>query len=133
MVKLYFRGGCYSSTKAMNWLKEYDIQVKMLHMNQISQKDLLQLLLQSENGFDDFLKNKMQMSSEMREKIDIFEQLSFNTAIAYILLNPDLLRTPIILAKNKYFVGYNRDELRQFISKEYRKCNLELKKNLIIL
>lgn len=131
MLKVYFRGGCYSSTKVISWMKEYNVKVEVLNINEISRKDFVQALMTSEKGFEDFLKNKSQASEAVTYKLNILQHLTFNAAVAYVLNNTEMLRTPLTLGKSKYFVGYNNDELRQFISKDFRNCNLQLKRDAI--
>lgn len=46
--------------------------------------------------------------------------LSFSEALNYLLLYPELLRTPIIFSENKLLVGFNSDEIRKFIPSVYR-------------
>ena len=46
--------------------------------------------------------------------------MTFNSAIEYLQRNPDVLKMPIILTKNKILVGFHNIEIRQFIPKEKR-------------
>lgn len=131
MLKVYFRCGCYSSAKVISWMKEYNIKVEVLNINEISRRDFVKALMTSEKGFEDFLKNRSQVSEELNYKLDILQHLTFNAAVAYTLNNTEMLKTPLILGESKYFVGFNHDELRQFISKDFRNCDLQLKRNAI--
>lgn len=88
----------------------------ILNIISIPRKYFIQALRSSEKGFEDFLRNKSQVSEETNEKINFLQKLSFHADVAYIL------------GENKYLVGYNSEELRQFISKDYRNCNLKMKK-----
>lgn len=127
MLKVYFRRGCYSSTKVISWMKEHNVKVEVLNINEISRRDFIRALKVSEKGFEDFVKNQSQVSEKLSYKLNILQHLSFNAAVAYILNNIEMLKTPLVLGKSKYFVGYNHDKLRQFISKDYRNYNLKLK------
>ncbi|MFQ6324169.1 ArsC/Spx/MgsR family protein [Lactococcus garvieae] len=47
-----------------------------------------------------------------------------NEAINYIKVNPDFLRSPIIIEKDKVLIGYNPEQIRMFLPKEYRRKSL---------
>jgi len=66
------------------------------------------------------VKNPRKVSSEVKEALQYMNQLSLNKAIDFILSHPYVLPTPIIIDNNKHFIGYNENELRIFLPKEYR-------------
>lgn len=70
---------------------------------------------------DDDLGNiiKHQVCSATKKITELYS-LSFNEALFYLMLQPYLLRTPIIISSNKLPIGYNADEIRKFIPREYR-------------
>lgn len=47
--------------------------------------------------------------------------MTFNDSIEYILKNPDVLKSPIILAKKKLLVGYDSEKIRMFIPQKKRR------------
>nr|WP_285004996.1 ArsC/Spx/MgsR family protein [Lactococcus garvieae] len=52
------------------------------------------------------------------------ELLSFNEALDFVLSHPYVLQTPIIIDGKNYLIGYNEDEIRKFLPKEYRRHRL---------
>lgn len=52
------------------------------------------------------------------------QALGFNDSVAYIVKNPDVLKSPIIFGDHKLLVGFNAEEIRKFIPKRYRKVAL---------
>ena len=41
-----------------------------------------------------------------------------------VVFHPYVLQTPIIIDGNNYLIGYNEDEIRKFLPKEYRRHRL---------
>lgn len=127
MITLYCGKNSISNKKAEKWLQKAGVKVSIKKIDQISQKDLFQILLLSEKGFLDILK---------KEKTDFcygkllqgFQNLTFNEAIDFLSKHSELLRTPIIFDSTKLVIGFNEDEIRTFLSQNYRKLKL---KNII--
>lgn len=117
MVKVFYRSSCISSRQACLWLKEYNIPSENLKITGILKEDIIQLLTFSEHGFEDLLRRQ---SSININKISHLQTMNFTEGVDYLLNNIDLLKTPIILAENKYMIGFNEDNIRQFLPKGYR-------------
>ncbi|WP_285046977.1 ArsC/Spx/MgsR family protein [Lactococcus petauri] len=60
-------------------------------------------------GLKAIVKRPGKSSSEVKEALD------------FILSHPYVMPTPIIMEGNNHFIGYNEDEIRIFLPKEYRR------------
>uniref|UniRef100_UPI0022E273AC ArsC/Spx/MgsR family protein n=1 Tax=Lactococcus petauri TaxID=1940789 RepID=UPI0022E273AC len=49
---------------------------------------------------------------------------SLNEGINYLKVNPNLLRSPIIIEKDKVLIGYNPEQIRMFLPQAYRRKSL---------
>lgn len=129
MIKVYFRGSCGSSRRAFSWVEKYNINVQKYQISKMTRSDLVKLLKLSDEGLKDIVKRPGKSSSEVRDAITYMELLSFNEALDFVLSNPYVLQTPIIIDGNNYLVGYNEDEIRKFLPKEYRRHRLLSEQN----
>lgn len=121
IVTIYYKGTCNSSKKAIQWFDNHYIEYKKYKICEITLEDLLDVLSMTDKGFTDIIKRQMSTDSVTRKKIQILQDLSFEEGLSYIKKNSEMLRTPIIVSKNKFLIGYNSEEIRQFISTNYRK------------
>jgi len=84
--------------------------------------ELQQILLLTENGTDDLISTR----SKVFQKLDIdLDELSVRQLIELIELYPSLLRRPIILDEKRMQIGFNEDEIRAFLPRNYRKQELK--------
>lgn len=120
MVKIYYRTNCGSSIKTIRWMQERNIKVELRPIQTISKKDLTQCIMHSDKGFESVLKNIQKGTLENLKKIMFLEDLSFESGILFLQDHPELIRTPLILEKNKVQIGFNSEEIRQFIPKSQR-------------
>lgn len=120
MIKIYFHTSCTSSKKLFIWIKKYHISAEVHRIRSITRNDLLTLLSYSTEGIIEIIKHKNHTNEEVCNKLKSLENMTFNCAVDFLLQNTDLLRTPIVLGKDKYMIGYHVDNVRKFIPKEYR-------------
>jgi regulatory protein spx len=123
MIKIYYESSNDSCRKATKWFETMDIKVSMKMKHQISKEDLLHILILSNGGFTSILKHtgNIRIDSEnMRREIT---EMTFSDGLNYVLDHTDVLRTPIIFDEDKLLVGYNSDDIRKFISRDYRRLN----------
>jgi len=60
------------------------------------------------------------------QKLDVdLDELSVRQLIELIELYPSLLRRPIILDEKRMQIGFNEDEIRAFLPRNYRKQELK--------
>lgn len=121
MIKIYYRGSCSSSRRVLSWFEKYNIEVQKHQISKVEKSDLLKILQLSDRGLQDILKRPGKSSPIIQKSLSYLESLSFNEALDFLLYNPQVLQTPIIIKNDNFLVGYNEDEIRQFLPKEYRR------------
>ena len=124
MIKVYYRGSCGSSRRAFSWFEKYNMDVQKYQISKITRTDLVKLLQLSEEGINDIVKRPGKSSAEVRGALKYMELLSFNDALNFIISHPYVLQTPIIMDEHSCLIGYNEDEIRKFLPKEYRRHQL---------
>lgn len=123
MIKIYYRGSCGSSRRAISWFEKYNIGVQKHQISKMTRNDLVKLLKHSDEGLIDILKRPGKSSTEVKDALRHMELLSFNEALDFLLSHPYVLQTPIIMDERDHLIGYNVDQIRKFLPKEYRRHN----------
>ena len=119
MVTVYTSNSCASCRKAIKWLEENHIEYKEINFftSKLSKDDIVYMLKNSDNGFEDIISTRSKIFSELDLDID---ELKFNDLVDLILKHPSILKRPIIVNDVNLQVGYNDDDIRVFIPKEVR-------------
>lgn len=110
-----------SCRRANHWLIENHIP--FIQRNMISQpltkSEFRHLLALTHNGVDDLISLK---SKEYRnlQKTRPIEDMPLSEAIRVMEKKPQLLRRPIIFDENCFVCGFNKEEIRVFISHKER-------------
>lgn len=119
MIQIYTTPSCSSCRKAKKWLEQHQIEYKEKNIFniQLSRDDIMMMLKNTENGFEDIISTRSKIFQELN--IDI-EEMPMNDMIDFVIENPSVLRRPIIIEDAKMQVGYNEDEIRTFIPKRLR-------------
>lgn len=84
--------------------------------------ELKTILSLTENGTDDLISTRSKVFQKLN--IDV-EELSVSELIHLIETYPSLLRRPIILDDKRMQIGFNEDEIRAFLPRNYRKQELK--------
>ncbi|GMS54985.1 hypothetical protein NUITMVRE36_19760 [Enterococcus raffinosus] len=80
--------------------------------------EIKEILSLTETGTDEIISTR----SKVYEKLDIdFDELSLSELVDIIEEHPSLLRRPLIFDETKFQVGFNEDEIHQFIPREVRR------------
>ncbi|HAX73553.1 MAG TPA: transcriptional regulator Spx [Firmicutes bacterium] len=119
MVEIYTTPSCSSCRKAKKWLEQYGIKYveKNLLVTKITKDEIKHILEKTENGFDDIVSTRSKAFKD--NNLDI-EEMSMNDLLEFIIKYPSVLRRPIIVDKYRLQVGYNDEEIRTFLPREYR-------------
>lgn len=123
MVTLFLSPSCTSCRKAKAWLNRHDVvfQEHNIMTSPLSRDELLKILSYTENGTEDIISTR----SKVFQKLDIdVDELSVSELINLISKNPSLLRRPIIMDNKRMQIGFNEDEIRAFLPRDYRKQEL---------
>lgn len=123
MITLFLSPSCTSCRKARAWLTKHDVdfQEHNIITSPLSREELLAILSFTENGTEDIISTR----SKVFQKLDIdIDELSIMDLIDLIAKNPNLLRRPIIMDSKRMQIGFNEDEIRAFLPRDYRKQEL---------
>lgn len=123
MITLFLSPSCTSCRKARAWLMKHNVpfQEHNIITNPLSHDDLMTILSFTENGTEDIISTRSKVFQKMAVEVD---DLSISELLALIAENPSLLRRPIIMDKKRMQIGFNEDEIRAFLSRDYRKHEL---------
>lgn len=99
---------------ARQWLNEHGIKFeeKNFSISPPKTEELRKILTLTNSGLDDILSSRSKAYSKI---VPTLPGLSLNAALAILCDHPKLLRRPIIVSSTKLQIGFNADEIRQFI------------------
>lgn len=120
MIKLYISASCTSCRKAKAWLKQNGLRFEERNImsDPLTTDEIKEILSLTETGTDEIISTR----SKVYEKLDIdFDELSLSELVDIIEEHPSLLRRPLIFDETKFQVGFNEDEIHQFIPREVRR------------
>ncbi|HGD1527740.1 TPA: Spx/MgsR family RNA polymerase-binding regulatory protein [Streptococcus agalactiae] len=124
MITLFLSPSCTSCRKARAWLSKHEVAFEEHNIitSPLNKEELLQILSFTENGTEDIISTRSKVFQKLA--IDVGE-LSTSSLMELISENPSLLRRPIILDKKRMQIGFNEDEIRAFLPRDYRKQELK--------
>ena len=119
MIKIYTSPSCSSCRKVKKWFEEQKIPYveKNIFVSTLNEKELLDMLMKSENGTEDIISTRSKIIKE--NNIDI-DSMTVKELLAFIKENPSILKRPIMVDDTKMQVGYNSDEIEVFIPQARR-------------
>ncbi|MDR1473296.1 MAG: transcriptional regulator Spx [Lactobacillales bacterium] len=123
MLKLFTSPSCTSCRKARAWLTKHDItfEERNIMTNPLNTVELRDILAMTENGTDDLISTR----SKAFALLDInLETLSLKQLLEFLVINPALIRRPLIVNKTHLQIGYNEDEIRCFLPRSVRRLEL---------
>ncbi|MGT2846350.1 Spx/MgsR family RNA polymerase-binding regulatory protein [Streptococcus massiliensis] len=124
MITLFLSPSCTSCRKARSWLTDHEVPFleHNIMTSPLSNDELRNILALTENGTDDIIS----VRSKIFQKLNVdVEDLSVSELLKLIEENPSLLRRPIILDDRRMQIGFNEDEIRAFLPRDYRKQELK--------
>ncbi|MFS6094017.1 Spx/MgsR family RNA polymerase-binding regulatory protein [Streptococcus agalactiae] len=128
MITLFLSPSCTSCRKARAWLSKHEVAFEEHNIitSPLNKEELLQILSFTENGTEDIISTRSKVFQKLAIDVD---ELSTSSLMELISENPSLLRRPIILDKKRMQIGFNEDEIRAFLPRDY--CKQELKQATI--
>ncbi|HEN2987499.1 TPA: transcriptional regulator Spx, partial [Streptococcus agalactiae] len=110
--------------KARAWLSKHEVAFEEHNIitSPLNKEELLQILSFTENGTEDIISTRSKVFQKLAIDVD---ELSTSSLMELISENPSLLRRPIILDKKRMQIGFNEDEIRAFLPRDYRKQELK--------
>lgn len=124
MITLFLSPSCTSCRKARAWLSKHEVAFEEHNIitSPLNKEELLQILSFTENGTEDIISTRSKVFQKLAIDVD---ELSTSSLMELISENPGLLRRPIILDKKRMQIGFNEDEIRAFLPRDYRKQELK--------
>ncbi|MDK6228811.1 Spx/MgsR family RNA polymerase-binding regulatory protein [Streptococcus agalactiae] len=124
MITLFLSPSCTSCRKARAWLSKHEVAFEEHNIitSPLNKEELLQILSFIENGTEDIISTRSKVFQKLAIDVD---ELSTSSLMELISENPSLLRRPIILDKKRMQIGFNEDEIRAFLPRDYRKQELK--------
>ena len=121
MIKVYGKKSCNSTKKALEWFNKYQVDVVMYKVSLINREDLIEVLSKGSVGLDGLVKSSSRVSSQNQNNLKKLQDMGFNEGIDYLIEHPNLLQTPVIIGRKISLIGYNSEEIRHFLPKNYRR------------
>lgn len=127
MIKLYIAtASCSSCKKSRTWLNNHQIPFEEININApsgISKQDFFHILSLAEKVIDEIISKR----SDIYKRLNInFEKVSINEILSLINKHRSLLKRPIIVDEVRLQIGFNDDDIRQFIPRSYRNTQKEI-------
>ncbi|MGM9886507.1 MULTISPECIES: transcriptional regulator Spx [unclassified Lactococcus] len=123
MIDLYLSPSCTSCRKARAWLQSH--KVPYIEHNILTQPltpdDLRKILTKTENGTEDIISTRSKVFQKLAVDVD---NLTINELIDLVSEFPNLLRRPIITDEKRLQIGFNEDEIRAFLPRDYRRAEM---------
>lgn len=124
MIEVYYVSNTSSGRTTMQWLESHDllfIERRITKKTPIKTKEIKKMLALTENGFEDLINKRAKKFKELEK---YFYDFSVYELIEYLIESPTLLKLPIVMSEKKIVTGFNKAEIRCFLSKEYRRTKL---------
>ncbi|PCS00360.1 hypothetical protein RT41_GL001247 [Lactococcus fujiensis JCM 16395] len=83
--------------------------------------DLRKILTKTENGTEDIISTRSKVFQKLAIDVD---SLTINELIELVSEYPNLLRRPIITDEKRLQIGFNEDEIRSFLPRDYRRAEM---------
>ncbi|MDQ0222469.1 Spx/MgsR family RNA polymerase-binding regulatory protein [Streptococcus moroccensis] len=124
MITLFLSPSCTSCRKARAWLTKHNVPFREHNImtSPLTADELRHILSLTENGTDDLISTRSKIFQKLNVDVD---DLSISELISLIEEYPSLLRRPILLDQKRMQIGFNEDEIRAFLSRDYRKQELK--------
>lgn len=125
MIKFYYTPGT-SSRKARDWLIKNNLEFKEINWKtrDMSREDFNKILSLTESGLQDIISKRSIAYPSFSKKLIT---LSLSEIFIFLHCEKSLLRLPLIVDENHLQIGYNTENIRQFIPRENREIKRRIK------
>lgn len=119
MIKLYVSGSTLSSRKTKAWLIQHNLSFEEFDLttSQLSREDFNLLLSLTETGIDDLISTRSRIYKKLNAN---WADFTLSQIFELVNEHPVLLKKPLIFDENKLQIGFNSDDIRMFLPKEFR-------------
>lgn len=121
MIKVFTAPSCGSSRKAKKWLEKFNLDYREVNLfvQGLKKDDIYSILSKTENGVEDIISKR---SKIIQSGIDV-DDMSVSELVEFLKENPSAMRRPIIMDDDRLQIGYNEEDIRVFVPKEYRESH----------
>jgi len=108
-----------STKKAKQWFEKNKLSYveRNIVKEPVTLSELLSILRMTVDGTDEIIATRSKVYKDLNVN---FDELPLTELLNLFLQNPGLLKTPIIMDDKRLQVGFNEDEIRQFIPRKTR-------------
>jgi regulatory protein spx len=123
-IKVYTATSNRSCRKAIAWLEKYDIPYveKNVSSEPLTKEELTEILSLTAEGTDEIIAKKSKGFKKLKVDLD---GMTLNELYKMLQENPGLLRLPVLVDGVRLQIGYNDDEIRQFLPRYFRANELQ--------
>lgn len=124
MITIFTSPSCLSCRKVKKFFNDNNINFieKNIFNHRLTRDDILKMLMNSENGFEDIISLRSKIIKE--NNVDI-ENMKLQELVSFILENPSILKRPIIVTDRNLQVGYNEEDITVFLPEDIKRCMFE--------
>lgn len=123
MLKLFFNSlGETSYQKTVLFLEKNNIPYESHRMKEITTSEMYHILSMTQRGTEDIISKR---SINYKEDEILRRNTSLSELIEYLQDNPKAIKSPIVFDDRRLQIGYNEDDIRQFLNREYREANMK--------
>lgn len=125
IIFLYYNSRSNRSiNECEKWLSDNHLEFRSMKYTDLSPKDLTPILKLTEHGFQDII-IEGDKTKEILNKSSITDTISFSKLLPFLIQHPSILKSPIIFDECHLQIGYNKDDIRQFIPRERRRLSVK--------
>jgi len=127
MIKIYTSRSNLACRKAKKWLIEHELEFeeKNWQHHGMSLGEFYKILSLTDNGLLDLISRRSNAYPEFFKRMSHY---SLSEIYDTLLREKTLLRMPLILDEQRLQIGFNPEDIRQFIPRERRKVMLKKEK-----
>ncbi|UYT10284.1 Spx/MgsR family RNA polymerase-binding regulatory protein [Lactococcus garvieae] len=119
MIKIYTTSSA-SSRKAIDWLVSHNLNFKEINWksHSMTMEEFFKILSLTEKGISEIISKKCLAYHTFSTSLN---NLTLEEVFMCVQAQKALLRVPLIFDEHHLQVGFNSDDIRQFIPREVRK------------
>jgi regulatory protein spx len=116
-IYVYMRHYGISEKKAVQWFNEHELPFDFIYKKELTTNIMKKILSLTDEGFDSVI--VLHPNAALAYKRILAQKkrdyLTSGEMIQLLLEHPRLLRSPIIFDDHRLLVGFNEEEIRQFL------------------
>lgn len=125
MIRYYYSTSCNSCRKGRHWLKHHNLVFEEINFitHPPTRSELLHMFYLSDDGPEALISKRGDAYKDLG--VDT-SRLTMDKLVDFIQAHPQILRRPLIVDQTHLQIGYNEDDICQFLPRHIRKAKLSL-------